>query len=229
VIIGNIDANDEKLKQFICTYIASLPSRPSADKINDLGLRPVKGKVRQTVYRGLEDKATVYMIYHGSFPYTPEEKLVLEALNTVLENKLVVRLREKEAGVYSPHVYTSKERIPDAYYKVQVSFNCSVANTEKLIQAVREEIADIKTKGITTDELLKFQTETQRQMELRVRENNFWLSYIKSVYTGDVTESEYLTYADRAKKLTPEQLKRAAQMYLSEDNVATVVLLPEEK
>jgi zinc protease len=211
----------------INTYLASLPEKSIADNVTDLGLLPLKGKVVRKVYRGLEDKATVNIVYHGLYDFIPLDNMALDGLRAVLNNKLTERLREKDSGVYSPGVGVAKEKSPVSNYKIQISFTCATANTDKLIKAVEEEIALLKKNGISKEELSKFQAEQKRQFELRLRENNFWSSYIKSVYKGETTDTAYKTYAARLDAITGDQLKSAAIKFLNENSVAIVVLLPE--
>lgn len=225
VIIGNV--NRKVLLPLLNTYVASLPSKPTSDKIFDLGLLPLKGKVSRTVYRGLEDKATVMIVYHGLYDYSPEQNMLLNGLQAILKNTLTERLRERESGVYSPSVGISKDKTPVANYKLQISFNCAPANTERLVKAVQEEIERIKKHGVSEENLVKFKAEIKRQFELQIRENGFWLSYIKSVYKGESTETAYQTFLARTDEVTSEQLRQAALRYLNTNNVATLLLLPE--
>ena len=223
--VGAFDA--EKIKPLITTYLASLPATNRKESYKDLGLKPVDGKVSRTVYRGLEDKAAVSLTYHGPYHYSEQTNMELDALREILLNKLTERLREKESGVYSPGVNVREDKIPTPQYRIGISFNCSTENVEKLIASVQDEIQIMKTKGVTDEDLAKFKAEEKRQLELRLRENNFWMSNLKQVYREEKIQNFVETYPGLLDKLSTENVKQAAVKYFNDDQFIRIVLLPE--
>jgi zinc protease len=138
-------------------------------------------------------------------------------------------LREKESGVYSPGVGLSVEKEPNAHYYFTISFSCAPANVEKLIAASLDEVAKIKKDGVSTDDLGKFKSEEQRQQELSLRQNGYWLNYITSRLKYGEDMGRYKDYVKKVNAVTVETSKVAAQKYLNEDNYIRLVLLPEKK
>jgi zinc protease len=123
VFVGNFEV--EKIKPFIATYIASLPSLNRNENFVDNGVYPPKGKISKTVAKGIEDKAAVQLFLHGDYTYNSENNVQLNALKSALEIKILERLREKESGVYSPNVALSLDKYPVGHYYFTISFNCS--------------------------------------------------------------------------------------------------------
>lgn len=226
VIVGAFDM--EKIKPLIETYIASLPSLNKKQDFVDNGVYPPKGKVNKTVYKGLEDKASVRLYIHGDYDYNADTNIQLEALKAALENKILERLREKESGVYSPQAGLSVSKYPKAHYYFTISFSCATANVEKLIAAALEEVKHIKDNGATTDDISKFKSEEQRQMELSLRDNGFWLNYLtnREKYGDDL--NQVLNMKERMDKVTVESSKVNAQKYLNDDNYIRLVLVPQK-
>lgn len=226
VIVGSFDLNT--IKPLIETYIASLPTLGKKQNFADNGVNPPKGKVSKTVYKGLEDKASVEMLIHGDYEFNASNNTQLEAVKAALEIKILERLREKESGVYSPQVSLSVSKYPNAHYYFGVSFSCATANVEKLIAAALDEIAKIKESGATADDVSKFKSEEQRQIELSLRNNNFWLNYL----TNRLKNGEDLLQLSQAKErldsVTVESTKATAQKYLNEDNYIRMVLMPQK-
>lgn len=227
VFVGNFDV--EKMKPFINTYLASLPSLNRNETFVDNGVYPPKGKVSKTVYKGLEDKATVQLFFHGDYSYNAENNIQLEALKSALEIKILERLREKESGVYSPNVGLSVDKYPIGHYYFTISFNCSKANVDKLINAALDEVNSFKQNGATEDDLKKFKSEAQRQEELSLRNNNYWLNYLSTrlKYGDDI--DMVLTDMNRINSVTVGSSKTAAQQYLNGDNYIRLVLVPEKQ
>ena len=54
------------------------------------------------------------------------------------------------------------------------------------MKATKEEINKLKTEGANDQDIVKFSTEENRQYELHLRENEFWLNWLSSQYeNGD--------------------------------------------
>lgn len=226
VFVGNFDV--EKLKPYISTYLASLPALNKNENFVDNGINPPKGKVSKTVYKGLEDKATVQLMFHGDYEYNAENNIQLDALKAALEIKILERLREKESGVYSPGVELSVQKYPTAHYYFTISFNSSKANVDKLINAALEEVNAFKANGATAEDIVKFKSEEARQEELSLRENSFWLNYLSNrLKYGDNVE-QVLGDKERLNKVDVASSKLAAQKYLNGDNYIRLVLVPEK-
>ena len=226
VFVGNFEV--DKLKPLIETYIASLPTANKKQNFVDNGIYPPTGKISKTVYKGLEDKAAVELYLHGDYDYTPENNVQLEALKAALEIKILERLREKESGVYSPNVGLSVNKLPKAHYYFTISFSCATANVEKLIAAALDEVEKIKGSGATADDIKKFKSEEQRQMELSLRNNNYWLSYISSRLQNGEDLGLFLQEKQMIEKVTIESTKATAEKYLNEDNYIRFVLMPQK-
>ncbi|HTM99228.1 MAG TPA: insulinase family protein [Pedobacter sp.] len=226
VFVGNFDI--EKIKPLIATYIASLPALNRNENFVDNGIYPPKGKVSKTVAKGIEDKATVQLFLHGDFVYNAENNIQLDALKSALEIKILERLREKESGVYSPNVGLSVEKYPVGHYYFTISFNCAKANVEKLISAALDEVNSFKQNGATEEDIKKFKSEEQRQEELSLRNNGYWLGYLSTrlKYGDDI--NMILSTKDRLNTVTVGSSKAAAQQYLNGENYIRLVLVPEK-
>jgi zinc protease len=226
VIVGNFDL--ATIKPMVETYIASLPALGKKQNFVDIGANPPKGMVSKTVYKGLEDKASVQLYIHGDYDYTSANNIQLEAVKSALENKILERLREKESGVYSPTVGLSVSKFPTSHYYFTISFSCATANVEKLIAATMEEVKNIKKAGATAEDISKFKSEEHRQMELNLRNNSFWLGYLTTRLKYGDDLNQVLTNKQRVDAVTVETSRAAAQQYLNENNFIRLVLMPQK-
>lgn len=225
VFVGNFDV--EKIKPFITTYLASLPSLNKNENFVDNGVNPPKGKVSKTVKKGLEDKANVQLVFHDDYTYNAENNVMLDALKAALDIKITERLREKESGVYSPNVSLSVQKNPTAHYYFTISFSCAKANVDKLVNAALEEVNAFAKNGVTAEDLQKFKSEELRQEELSIRENGYWLGYLTNrLKYGDDVE-QVLGNTARINGVSVDATKTAAQKYLNGDNYIRLVLVPE--
>lgn len=225
--VGNFKVED--IKPLLATYLGSLPASNINENFKDLGLEPISGDVTKKVYKGLEDKANISLVYHGNYNYSNKENLQLDALKAILEIKILERLREKESGVYSPSVSVSYNDVPKAQYSVSISFSCASGNVDKLIAAAIDEVKQLQNKGATVEDIQKFKAEENRQLELQLRENGFWLGYLLDAYTSNKNPKDILTYLNTLDQVSVASTKATANHYLKANNFIKLILLPENK
>ena len=225
--IGNFDP--EKIKPMLEQYIASLPAIKRNDQARDLGIKTPSGKIQKAVYKGQEPKANVRLVFSGDYTYSEDNNNQLDALSSVLNIKLIERLREDEGGVYGVGANASYSKFPKGRYSMTVSFGCAPENVEKLIASTLDEINKIKVNGALTVDIEKFVAEERRTTETQLKDNGFWLGYLTGKIQDNEDPKQILGYLNSLKKINPALLKAAANTYLSGDNFIRLVLLPEKK
>lgn len=226
VFVGSF--KPEQLKPLVETYLGSLPATGKPSNFRDLGIRIPAGQISKTVYRGLDPKASVQLVYSGDLNWSPETTTQLDALAEVLEIKLIEKLREEESGVYGVSANASYAKYPVPRYTFRISFGCAPENVEKLIARTQELINNLKQKGADPADIVKFKAETRRETENQLRDNQFWLGYLQNQYYNGDAPDEVLREEALLKNVTVESTKAAANQYFG-PNVARFVLLPERK
>lgn len=227
VFVGNF--KEDEIKPLLEKYLGSLPAIAKKENFIDLGFEPVPGNITKKVYRGLEDKVSVNLVYHGNYNYSDKENLQLDALKSILDIKITERLREKESGVYSPNVNVSYDNVPKADYSITISFSCASASVDKLMAAAIDEVGQLKKNGASLEDILKFKAEERRQLELQLRDNGFWLGYLLNAYTTNKNPEDILGYVKTLEQVTVESTKSAANQYLKDNNFIKLILMPENK
>jgi zinc protease len=219
----------ESIKPLLLQYLGGLPASNRKEKAVDLGIKIPAGVVSKAVYMGQEPKATVRLVFSGDFVYNRDNNNQIDALAEVLNIKLIERLREDEGGVYGVSASASQSKYPQNRYSLSISFGCAPENVEKLIASTLDEINKIKTNGALPVDIQKFVAEETRTTETDLKTNGFWLGNIIDSYQNEEDPKEILTYLDSLKKINPENLKSAANQYLSGKNYIRLVLMPEKK
>ena len=219
----------EGIKPLLLQYLGGLPASNRKEKAVDLGIKIPAGVIAKTVYKGQDAKATVRLVFSGDFTYNKENNKRIDALAEVLNIKLIERLREDEGGVYGVSANASQTKFPQNRYSLSISFGCAPENVEKLIASTLDEINKIKTNGALAVDIQKFVAEETRTTETDLKTNGFWLGNIIDSYQNEEDPKDILTYTDSLKKITPEHLKAAANLYLSGKNYIRLVLMPEKK
>ncbi len=225
VLVGKFDV--ASIKPLLATYLGSLKSSSKKSTFKDVGLRPVKG-VRKEIFKGTEPKSFIRMFWNGEAPYSTDEQLKIQALTEVLNIKLIEKLREDLAGIYGGGMFGSLNKYPYNHFSLGASLPCGPENVDKLIAATLEEIEKIKTNGPAVEDLNKVKETWKQQHEVNLKENNFWArQLLQSIELGTDLQN-VLSYEERIARLTPADVKSAANKYLDMKNYVQIVLNPEK-
>jgi zinc protease len=223
--VGNIDM--ETFKPLVEKYIGGIPSTSEQENWVDLGISKPNGVIDKLVKKGEEDKSKQYIIFHGDFDYTSQNRVQLDAMGRILSTKLLEVIREDKSGVYSIGARPSSSKYPDEKYTVSISYGTSPDKLEELKKAVFEIIEEFAKKGPSDEELAKAQEKMLRERETQVRENRFWLSILTNTYyLKDGDFSEFGGYDDLVKGLTTKSTKKAFKEYFDFKNYISVALAP---
>ncbi len=226
ILVGNVDT--VAVKPLVEAWLASLPASGRTEAPRDSGIRPPAGVVKKVVNKGTEAKATTSMFFTGACSYTPEERLKLRALTTMMQTRLNESLRERLGGTYSPNIGGSCQRLPRQQYTVQLGYGSSIENVEPLTEAVFALIDSVKTQTPSQADVDKVKEEILRSREVEVKTNAYWVGNIQARdQAGEDLAGLGIAYDEMVRKLTAADLQKAARHYFNTTNYARFVLLPE--
>lgn len=227
IFTGNF--TDSTVRPLLKRYIASLPSLKRKENWKDVGIRTPKGIIRRDVYKGTEDKATVQLVLSGDYNYGAQQNMAMDALQEILDFRLLDRLRKKESGVYTPNISVSYARYPVSQFRVGISFGCAPEKVNSLIAAAEEEIELLVKKGVTVEELAKFKAEQKLARETELKTNTFWSNYLVGTYREHKDPATLDRFNKLLTDLNPKDIEKVAKQYLTLKNYITFVLYPETK
>ena len=224
--VGSFDAAE--LSALAQTYLGSLPVLDREDTWKDVMPRMPEGRVDLEVKKGIANQSQVLLLFHGPMDYNRQNRHVVRSLAEVLSIKLREELREERSGVYSVSAQPSISEKPVPSYEIGINFTCDPERVEELIQAVLEQIDQLKTGGATEIDLNKVKEQQRRTRETQLETNSFWLGTI-SFYNERTDESikDVNTYVEMIDQLSSEDIRRAAEQYLIEGRYIRAVLNPE--
>lgn len=226
-IVGSVDI--EKLKPLLTTYLATLPSTAAVSPtFKDLGVRPVKGVVKKSIKKGNDPKSIITLVFTGEATFSDNEQLKLQALIDLMNIKLIETLREDMGGVYSGGMSGNLSKLPYNSYSINVSLPCGPENVDKLIKATFDEIQKIKEKGPTVEDLNKVKETFEKQHEVDLKDNAYWLNRLQRTGELNLNPSDILTINSRMKAFTPKEIQEAAKKYFNMNNYFQAVLYPEK-
>ncbi|NPA43403.1 MAG: insulinase family protein [Chlorobi bacterium] len=211
-IVGNYDSL--RVEELIKTYIGGLPRSAYPGKYKDWGDYSLKGK-HEFIYRaGKDPKSMVVIILGGNADYSPEEKLKLEILAKILNNKLIDILREEESGIYTVRAMSDMRKVPRGKYSFTVTFPCGPENARKLAGIAMDELQKLITEGPTEEELQKVTKSLLVTFDEQVKTNEFWLDYLSDTDYLDLDPHRFLRYKDFVSGLKPSDIRDTGRKYL---------------
>lgn len=226
-VVGNFDV--ETVKPYLEHYLGGLPSTNSKETYKNLKIQPPPGEITKIVNKGVAEKSSVQLVFSGDYDYNDANNIQMDALEEVLNIKLIERLREQESGVYAPGVRASYHKVPGGRYSITVYFGCAPENVDKLIAATLEEIGKIKQNGAQSTDIQKFVAEEARTTREQMKENIFWAGYLGASSQNGENPDQILQHVGNLEQVTVQSTKDAANKYLSGKNFIKLILMPEKK
>lgn len=226
IFVGNIDS--VIFKPLVETYLGSLPSFSSSEKPVDLDYKDVRGFVSKELFKGIEPKSQVAVVYVGDMEWTRENEFTMQSLVDVLDIKLREALREDKGGTYGVYAYKNIYRFPKSHYTASFGFGCNPDRVEELVQDFYKVIDSIKTFGPDDLVMTKVKETQRRKRELNLEKNSFWQSTLSDYIQNNENPIEMLNFDNYINELSAEEIQKAANQYLGE-NLVQVILFPESE
>ena len=224
--VGNIDV--DKIKQYITTYLGSLPGSPTKHNYKDVGLRPAKGPLNVDVKKGAEKQSLVVMQYSGEMAYNKETDLQIAMLSEVMNIKIIEKLREEMGGIYGGGMRGGLSKRPYEQYDISVSFPCGPENVDKLVTAFLGIVKDVSDKGIEEKDMAKVKETLKKQYEVQIKNNDYWLNSLSKSFIDQTDPSWILAYPGKVEGVTAAQLQQLCKKLMDTPNYIKAVLYPEK-
>lgn len=227
IFTGSVDTTN--IKPLLETYIGSIATTGKPAAFKDNGVRPVKGNHEITIYKGKESKSLILTSYTGETKYDPQLALQAQALTEILNIKVTEDLREKLGAIYGGGISGGLSKYPYNSYSFMMQLPCGPNNVDTLIKSANAEIEKIKTNGPTQTDLDKVKKQWLERYKVNIKENNFWLSRLQSIYIQGDDPQRIFDYEKNVNAITVDEIKNVAQKLFSNVNVLRAVLMPENK
>jgi zinc protease len=141
VFAGNIEIGT--LRPLVETYIASIPRSESFNSFADITI-DYPQTVERTIYKGKENKSTVYLAHRGKHAYNFEENMAADVLTKYLDILLTDVIRQKNSMVYNISSGASLSILPPGgMFELVVYFVCDPKHIDELTVMVEAELANI--------------------------------------------------------------------------------------
>jgi zinc protease len=225
--VGNLDM--ATLKPLLEQYIASLPAGKKETFVDRKETYP-KGQVNHVFKKGADPQAMISIRMNDDFVYNFKNRMLARSMMEIFSIKLRELIREELGGTYSPSAYISLSNYPTPEYSVRIGFGLSPDRTEEMKTAINSVIKDIKDNKVDDIYMTKMYELQKSAFVKNMQENGYWLGTLKSYYSNKENFDQLNTYEKELKKITKDDIQKAAQKYLSNDkNMMTFLLMPGEQ
>ena len=225
LFVGSI--TPEELEPLVSSYLGTLPGTGRAESWRDVGIRPPRGVVQSAVRKGLEPKSRVEMLFHGSFPWSLENRLRFDALAQVLDIELREAVREEAGGSYDVGAGAQVSRYPTEEFLLYAGFGCAPGEVERLTGIVLDKVRLLQTRGPKPEDVVKVREGFRRRYQTDLRTNEYWLQTLQFLAMNGEQARAVLDYERWVEGLSVDSLRALAAGAVRLDEYLRVVLLPE--
>jgi zinc protease len=226
VMVGNVDA--EKAKPLIEKYLGSLPTKNRKEDWKDVGVYAPKKGQTVSLLKGLAPQSNVIIAFPKDEEWSRDKALHVDAMVGVLSIMVRENLREDKGGVYSPFVGGGLSRDPRGSSQVIVFFQCAPEDVEKLVEAVKDEIKVLQTKGPSDDNVSKVKETRRRTYETNVKRNNFWVQVLTDSYLHNESPLKVFETEKRIDAVKAADIQSAAKSFIDLEKAIIVTVKPEK-
>jgi zinc protease len=227
VFTGNVDPENEAVKQAVLTYLGGLKSKKQHEYFVDNNIRYPRGLVNNHFKRDMQiKKASNFILYTGHLPFNMENYVAMNAIGNILNMRYLESIREKEGGSYGVGVRGALVNTPIDQANVMMQFDTDPEKQAHLMSIIHKEVDEIVENGPRADDLGKVKENMIKKYAEDLRENNWWSGSITRFYQDKLNFVEDYTAAVEA--LTSEKIQSTLKKLTEQGNVLEVVMMPGE-
>jgi zinc protease len=219
----------EVMRNLVETYLATLPAKGGEESWEDRNIEFPATTVEKNVYKGMEPKSYVGIVFGGDFDWSRRRQYVLNSLTKVLDIKLREKIREEVGGTYGVRVNSSVSRYPQEEYRASIVFGCSPDRAHDLRDRVFEELSALRKEAPGEKYMEKVKEIQRRTYEVSLEKNNFWLNNLRHYFFYDMDPRKLLEYEELVENLSADDITRMAQEVFALDRYVQVMLFPEKQ
>lgn len=227
IFVGNINPDDEAVKQAICTYLGGLKSKKKTEKFTDNNIRKPKGIVDNIFTKEMQiKKASNFILYSAFMPYDLNSKTTLTAIGSILSLRYLESIREKEGGSYGVGVRGSINNVPVDEAVVMMQFDTDPLKQDKLMKIIHSEVDEIVTNGPKPEDVQKVKENMLKKLTEDLAENGWWMNALNLYYQDKINLVN--NYKATVEALSVESIQATLKNIVEQGNVIEVVMKPIE-
>jgi len=181
---------------------------------------------RIVLHKGEADQSLLRFSWPTRDDTDLRESLGFMLLERIVLLKLTDTLREELGQTYSPGVKASLSRIYPGYGTFDISAALDVADVDGARQAMIATISALRSDPVDDDVLLRARRPMLESFENLLKTNDGWMGLVDRAQTQPDRIDRYLVAREMAEAITPEDIRKLAELYLDPSKGLEVLALP---
>ena len=225
IITGSVDI--EKLKPFLCQYLASLPSAKGRE-MRGKNIPEIQEKdiTRLMVHPQAIPVVRTSVLYSARIPYSVENEIKLDILASLLRSGYLQSIREDKGGAYNIKVTSTLAQYPYSQMVLKVAFSTAPEKYKELIPLVDAGLLKLANNGVDAQELGKIKTYLLKTYKSVVNTNEYWEELLFNyLYNNVDADAGYQRFVEQ---LTPQDMQRFAKLVVENKKRIEVTMSSEK-
>lgn len=223
--VGNISRDE--LIPLVEQYIAPLPSSGSAENWIDLGINEPDGtRIKEIPLELTTPKATVFQVFNNKMKYSPENLLLMQMIQGILDLRYIETIREEEGGTYGVMTEASLTHFPEEKARLFIYFETDPEKAGYLKELVYKELDLLVEKGPEAEDLLKTTENMLKDREEEREHNAYWLNMLVDYYVNGYNFDDPRNFEEVIKDASPKDLKKLMKKFYGKANKLDIVFVP---
>lgn len=223
------DMKWEDVLPLIQRYLGSLPKREwNLAKVNSLRASPRKdGPLERSVkVETVTPQAVALAGFAASEGKNTADTRALELISNMLSSRLIKKIREEMAIVYSIHASSVPSWIYEDAGRFYSGAPCDPANAARVAEEIHKVFAEFGEKGPTAEELANAKKQIANTLDVSMREPSYWWSILRTLdLRGRNLDAEKTILRDYA-AFTTEQILATFNKYYTPKRKFQVTAIP---
>lgn len=182
---------------------------------------PLSLYTRRSAYQILTNEGdgsrTIVLHFFSGAADSDTLKMRRAVFRNLLQEIVYNRLREKDGDAY--YVLTSDEDLPLNRYRITITFNSSYGDISKMVDAVREEAANLAARPpslIETRAAIDREINNQKRLTSSIR---FWAQYMCALDISNINDDPVTRNISLLEMVKPEDISNCALMHLELETI----------
>jgi zinc protease len=225
VFTGNIEI--DAIRPLVETYIASIPRGDVFNTFANLSI-DYPQTVERTIYKGKENKSSVYLAHIGKRPYSFKDNMTADVLTEYLNIILTDVIRQRNSLVYNiSSGVTFSALPPGGMFESVVYFICDPKNVDELTVMAEAEFAKIASGRINTVMFNNAKESILKSTETSLENNGYIGSrFVNYPVIFDMPPAMLYQKSGFYNKVSPDDISVLARDLLNR-GLVRIVMFPE--
>lgn len=233
IAIGLVGDVDEQVAiEAVASTLGALPARQPRTEMGNQ--RPALAFAPQSNplilrHAGEPDQGVLSLSWPTDDGDNLADDMAREVLAAVFNLRLTETLREEFGAAYSPEAFSFSTTTYDGFGHITALATMPLAAMDEGARIIAQIADELSAMPVSTDLLERARSPIREGFERAESQNSAWLSFVTMAQSDPENLDGYRQRQDILAAITPEVVQETARRYLSNDRLAEIRVIPEER